>query len=220
MEEREHASIENNEKLLKVICVLTGSRYSFDYLYKLKSTVERNIKIPFEFICYTDNQELLAKSDLKTKETIKVGWWGKVDIFKETGPCLFLDLDTIVVTDITEFAKTIFELPSDTIRMIFPFKSRKEGWASGLMVWNGDFKFVFEQFDNKYIDTYRWDQRYISFVVNKNNRKIFPIQQVVNICSYKYHCQRNIPEKVNIICFHGIPRPHQVQNNWMEEHWK
>jgi hypothetical protein len=34
------------------------------------------------------------------------------------------------------------------------------------------------------------------------------------IFSYKLHCEQGTPDNARVICFHGQPRPHEV--NWLE----
>lgn len=45
---------------------------------------------------------------------------------------------------------------------------------------------------------------------------IFPDQ----IKSYKAHAQLSIPKGTRIVCFHGLPRPHEVKSGWMPDVWK
>lgn len=41
------------------------------------------------------------------------------------------------------------------------------------------------------------------------------------IVSYKLHVKRyGLPKSASIVSFHGYPRPHQVNEAWIKEHWK
>lgn len=209
---------------IKILAVYTGTKYDIQYVYRLKSMLIRNIKCAFDFICYTDNEQLVNNKKIETRLTVKKGWWGKIDIFKETGSCFFIDLDTVIVKDMTNFIEAIDKVPDDTILMLDPW-TRREGWASGLMAWNGDFKFIHEQFKNSDSDKFRWDQRYISYIVKENKKNIESIKNYyLTYCSYKKHCRDfndEVPEGVEIVCFHGKPNPHEVMNiSWVKDNWK
>lgn len=211
---------EKRKKRVKILCVLTGSRYTEDYVYKLKSMIKRNVSedIPFSFICYTDK---ISIKGIACRKTDKRGWWGKIDIFKEKGPCLYLDLDTIIVENIDLLLESIPLLSKEEFLMIKPWK--RKGWASGIMGWNGDFSFIQQTF-NRITDVldYCWDQKYISAKLRENKNKIIPVQNFLKIYSYKHHCKtiRNYPKDAQIICFHGRPRPHEVRKTlWVKENW-
>jgi len=40
------------------------------------------------------------------------------------------------------------------------------------------------------------------------------------ILSYKRDCKKRLPPGASIVRFHGSPRPHQVQDEWVSENWK
>lgn len=39
------------------------------------------------------------------------------------------------------------------------------------------------------------------------------------VCSYKVDCAEGLPKGTSIVRFHGVPRPHEVQDKWMQDHW-
>lgn len=41
------------------------------------------------------------------------------------------------------------------------------------------------------------------------------------IVSYKRHVQKKgLPENASIVSCHGVPRPHQIKDEWIKEYWK
>ena len=38
-----------------VVCLKYGDKYSADYVNKLYNGVKRNLTVPFEFVCYTED---------------------------------------------------------------------------------------------------------------------------------------------------------------------
>jgi len=217
-------SIENKgqDVRLNILSVLTGDKFNINYLLKLKSMVDRNVSLPFNFLCYTNNNINLWHKGIKTRKTVEHGWWGKIDLFKEKGPNLYFDLDTVIVDDIDNLARAILDLHSDEFIMIKPWK--RGGWASGIMGWNGDFSFITSSFNSSEdILLYKWDQRYIASCLNDKGINILPVQDYVNVCSFKHHCRaiRNYPEGTDIVCFHGRPMPHEViRMPWVRANWR
>jgi len=78
---------------IDVYCVNVGDKYSSDYVYKLKSAVERHLSFRHRFYCITDKTHLypfaIQADDLP-------GYWNKISIFKHKGRCLYFDLDVII----------------------------------------------------------------------------------------------------------------------------
>lgn len=225
-EKKEITSDKNKKEKLKIICVRTGDKYRKDYVLKLFSMCKRYIKIPFDFICYTNSTndlESMIKSDKKIfiryKETRKPGWWGKIDIFQEKDPCLFFDLDTIITDDITNFSKQIFKLKKNNIAMIKPWK--KKGWASGIMAWNGDFSFIKQEYTPRDRYSFKWDQRYIVSKLKDKKAEVIPVQDFISLSSYRHHCRMNMlfPKGTQVVCFHGRPNPHELKDKWVKEYW-
>jgi uncharacterized Rossmann fold enzyme len=38
--------------------------------------------------------------------------------------------------------------------------------------------------------------------------------------SYKTHCNPYPPSGTSVVCFHGLPRPHEVEQKWVKDVWK
>ena len=70
-----------------VYCVNVGNKYSPDYVFRLKSMVERNLTIPHNFIIYTDHTKMqkLVKGDNVIVRKLPFhdyeGWWNKLTLF-------------------------------------------------------------------------------------------------------------------------------------------
>ena len=90
-----------------VVCLKYGNKYSAEYVNKLYNSVKRNLTVPFEFVCITEdskgiNPNIVIK-DLPITSGI-TGWWYKPFIFDPNinleGTILFLDLDMIIFRNI------------------------------------------------------------------------------------------------------------------------
>lgn len=148
-----------------------------------------------------------------------VGWWNKIALFEpgrfQRGQhVLYLDLDTIICGDISAIAA--YTGPFAMLRDFYhPGKM-----ASGVMAWTVSEKteaiwtnWVAKekpQFDP------RGDQGWISYMMPDAEilQDLYPGQ----IVSFKGDCIEGIPTGANIVCFHGLPRPHTLKDTL--EHWK
>lgn len=96
--------------MLTVACVWVRGNVDYDvsYVTKLHGMVRRHLARPFRFVCLTDRPEELPEGI----EGISItpfsglfGWWSKVHLFNSahglTGRVLYLDLDTLVVNDLS-----------------------------------------------------------------------------------------------------------------------
>ena len=93
---------------INVCCVKEGDKYDSDYVNILYLMTERYLKIPFDFICLTENSQNLIKQIkvVNLEDRSIKGWWNKCLLFKPgllNGVCLYLDLDMIIVKNIDEF---------------------------------------------------------------------------------------------------------------------
>lgn len=79
---------------VKVFCVNVGNKYPAEYVYKLKSAVNRHLSIPHTFQVYTDNTEAYDFS-IPVKHNLET-WWNKLLVFENVGTCLYFDLDVII----------------------------------------------------------------------------------------------------------------------------
>ena len=211
------------DEKIKIICVLrSGGDYTPEYVQNMKKSLDRVIgyRDDWTFTCFTD----LDFFSCPDTEIIPIhkrleGWWSKLEIFRLTGPCLYFDLDTVFLSDFSHLFKTILELKSFEFLALQPFRSA-EIWASGIMVWNGDWHQLFSKFRNPDLIV-QWDQRYIFPKLEELGATIRAIQgYLTGVYSYKHHCREQVPEDAKIVCFHGRPRPHQVAwINWVKKCW-
>lgn len=198
---------------IKIICVMQsgGPTYNADYIHNMHNNIIGKIDIDFEFICYSD-------VDSPWTKPLTMGlkkWWPKVEAFKETGPCIYFDLDTCILGNITEMALGVIASP-DTFWMKIPVsKSRRRrlGYTSSVMAWNGDFSFMATEFVQP---EYKIDQRYFAEAAKERGILIKYVDKLLperSFSSYKRHIKkkrRRLNDGTKICYFHGKPRPHAV----------
>ena len=201
----------------RIVCVLkSGGVYDEAYVRRLYKGVSLHCSLEYEFVCLTDLPlATLPRMQIFRLETNLPAWWAKLEIFRLDGPCLYFDLDTTIVSPIDDLLIAICR-PFRAIYMLRPFKAT-EMYASGIMGWQGNWEWILEQFEHEDIRSYLWDQRYISSALLHEGVRPFLVQDFLKgVYSFKHHCQEALPYDASVVCFHGNPRPHQVQRDWIQ----
>lgn len=206
---------------LIVACVNVGDYCGRgrEYVRKLAAGVRRHLPTPYEFVCITDDLDdpILGVLHIAAEPRL-FGWWSKMALFRPgvlpDGRILYFDLDTLIVGDIVHLAN--YSGPFAGLRNFYD-----PGFGSGLMAWDsscgGSIWEGFEPMIDSRTFTETGDQEIIASLVPDACR----IQDyVAGIYSYKVHCRdRGRPDDARVICFHGSPKPHEV-NGWVEESWR
>ena len=132
-------------KKIKVITVLRSNNdWIPEYVYNFKKGLDKNLTIPYEFICLTNieipNIQCLTLSD------IGQGFWSKINLFRKdldlSGPCLYFDLDTIIKGNIDSLVNSFFKY--NFLMLRDPWKPPQS--ASGILWWQGDYSFLWDEF--------------------------------------------------------------------------
>lgn len=225
--------------MVTVACVFWGNKFSKEYVYNLKASVERNTTVDHRFVCFSDQI-------LKDVETIILnpgqnGWWNKMQLFdgRITGRIVYLDLDTVIVGNVDwllmydgKFAG-IEDLGS--VNQHQPHLKGK--LQSGVMAWNSkDIDWIWNEFkllENKLTSVFRGDGEYLESAIPVDERILLQRKYPNKIKSYKYDVYPDKYSSISIICFHG--RPSIVQSmtetvktsmatyepqSWINEYWR
>lgn len=154
------------------------------------------------------------------------GWWSKIEMFKAgviEDQTLYLDLDTVIVGKV------------EILRNGVDFAMLQSFWkpdmvGSGVMYFSGENvpHHVYNKFAKQpkaYIahhernrdGTYVGDQ---AFVWDAMNHEVDRVNDYLpGIKSYKFHCQRRLPQDASIVCFHGRPTLPEVDHDWVRKNW-
>lgn len=233
--------------MIKIVTVYkSGGDYDPLYVKRLANGIRRNLSLPHKFICLTDKPDLLSKIMGNGDHASQLnynwpGWWAKMELFNHPGPLLYIDLDTVIVGSLDELANWIVQTPGPLV-MLQGFYQK--GQCTGIMGWKGDFSWIYRHFRDHFGDNatyedaklgpsmlmrrirYRGDQEWLrKFFYDKfDSVSIVMAQDIMKgIISYKVNVQKNgdLPPDSRIVCFHGKPRPHEVEPmpEWMKKHW-
>lgn len=207
---------------MNVICVLkTGGIYKPLDVEKLYGMVGRNTDLD-RFVCLTDDKTL----NIPGVETVSLhhkwpGWWSKIElfrthIFKQGDRVYYFDLDTIIVDSLHDIS-----LIEDRWVILNDFY-RDQRYGSGMMSWIADdYQHIYRDFAREPYKAMgsspRGDQDWIERVAPHATfwQDVVPGQVV----SYKVHCQGGLPEDTRVVCFHGRPKPSEVNADWVRENW-
>jgi len=204
----------------RLACVLkSGGDYSPENALAMYNMMKRHSD-KLDFICLTDMEVDCPSEPLERKWR---GWWSVIELFRLVGPVIVTGLDTIIYDNIDKLADIALHCKEDEFYMMKAWSSKRE-WASGVMVWNGDWSWLTERFNFRSCPkVHVGEQDYTSFSLIANGVEIKSIQsKFKDIYSYKKHCVPNgkPPKGAKLILFHGKPRPHEMEDEWVVENYK
>ena len=214
---------------LAVLCVLrSGGDFGPEYVHNLIGSLRRNSgeENP-EYICLTDMD--IKSPYFKTVPLKKdlPGWWSKVEIFRPgittAKYCVYFDLDTVILKDVSDLLSA--QIPG-SFAALLPWNSinRASGdFASGVMRWETAlYPFFYNEYEKNKDRIFAGDQQYFSYMVRKRGYPWSRLQQYFpGIYSYKRNARNGtVPRDARIVCFHGKPRPHEVNHTWIKENWR
>lgn len=211
------------EKLI-VACVWWGTLYPVEYVEKLRNSVKRNLSIPYEFVCITDNEVPEGVTQIKPPlSDSNKGWWQKVglfhpDLFPSDARILYLDLDIVIVGSLDNLVSV--QEPFCMIENYGPNK-RHAAHNSSVLVWtpSEDTINIHSKFSEDVMAKLHGDQCYIWRVL-RDDIWDYPKNWVV---SYKYEKVpqwKHADKDTAIIVFHGQPKPHEVEEEHIKSNWK
>lgn len=199
---------------MRIVTVLkTGGDFRVEHVEALREQVRRHAP-DVAFTCLTD---------CPTAQTIEgagrlrhgwPGWWSKLEIFALRGPCIYMDLDTMVVGNLSR----LFEIArSNVFTVLRDFNPHQRVMGSGLMAWQDNVSGLYELFKDgaeAYIaenKSPRWfgDQGFIEAASDAfmPPRTYWQDEAPGYVVSFKKHCAAGVPEGARVVCFHGKPRP-------------
>jgi hypothetical protein len=189
----------------------TGGEYSPCHVYNLRDMC-RDFLPSHQFICLTDTE--LSNIDNVRLEHDWPGWWAKLELFKIKEPCLYFDLDTILVGDCTDIVNTArtkdFVILRDFYRGYTLTPVKPYAMQSSMMYWSKPVDFIYD----KYLELAGsaemvGDQDFIEYAMQDRLDTVSYWQDIcTGIVSYKADERENgLQEQDRIVIFHGQPRP-------------
>lgn len=207
--------------VITVACVLkTGGLYDVEWVYALGAGLYDHLGHPgvdFEFVCLTDD-------DIRWAWAVPLqhgwpGWWSKIELFRPGlfgGPVLYLDLDTLVLGDLSEIVS--YDGP---FAMLSDFYRPKVA-QSGVMMWtpSDETAAIYETVradEARILYSYRGDGEFLHDQLPSADR----IQDLCpgQVVSYKVHARQGPPENARLVCAHGPPKWNDPAAGWAYHRW-
>lgn len=210
-----------------VVVLKSGGDYKPEHAIALANQVNKHLTVDYEFVCLTDMEVEFKRVNEKSVqlESNLPGWWSVQEVWRLDGKVIFTGLDTVILKSINGLAKIAEDTKPKTINMIHPF-NKNEKWASGFMVWNGNWSWVYEKFKRnlgRNMRKYGGEQKFTwNTIEARSGYKIKAIQDSKyykhKICSYKWHCKGkdHPPKNAGVVLFHGKPRPWECNEPWVK----
>jgi hypothetical protein len=219
--------------MITVACVMkTGGRYDASWAGKLARGVARNLTLPYRFICLTDAE---AEVQAEGVEAVTLpdgwpGWWSKISLWNPniglTGPCFYLDLDTVIVGNLDAIASH-----PHRFTMCHEFY-RPELLCSTAMAWTGDHSHIWHAMQDmtpeRRAQYDRWEGKRIgdqAFIEDcKAGQHVDTFRDLFgerSIASYKVHCRKGLHGDEAAVAFHGaLKQPDLLHIDWIKEQWR
>ena len=202
-----------------VCCVKVGDPFGPEYVNRLAAMVARHATRPHRFLCLTDDPAGVA-CDTSPIGTDLPGWWAKLVLFQPHPALagervLYLDLDTVLVGNID----SLLDYRGD-FAILRDFY-RPTGYGSAVMAFEAGWgRTIWEQFQRDPAFVMRMlhgDQEWIETVVEEADRWQALCPGLIG--SYKADGLSHGPKGFHAVCFHGWPKPHDV-DGWVTEAWR
>ena len=226
--------------MITVACVYWGNKFSIDYVYHLKSMVERNTTRPHQFVCFSDRAiEGITTRILKPGFE---GWWNKMQVFDTshglTNRVVYFDLDTLITNNIDWLMdyNGVF-MGIEDLGCVNPHQPHlKNVLQTGVMAWeyylNGVHWDTFIQNFNL-MEKYRGDGELLNQMIPSYNRDLLQRLYPGKLKSYKYQVYNEGLQDTAVVCFHGRPGIIQAMTEtvktpmavyepqeWIKDYWK
>lgn len=239
---------ENTTGTIDCACVIHGDAYSWEYVDRLYSMLQRHLTRPVRLHVYTEADRDVPAPYIKHElddwgqNGPKRAWWYKMQLFNtkhHQGPLLYFDLDIVIVDNID----WIWNLNLDYFWAVRDFKYLWRQEYTGInssVMWFDTQKFdsVWQQLNkeqiNRIISRYRGDQDYINSVIPLSEKRLFDHKRIK---SWRWQCLDGgyafetrkfmapntgtvIPETTSILVFHGNPKPSTIEDPVIVKHWQ
>lgn len=235
-------------KTVNILCLKHGIKYNSDYVNRLYNMVVKNLNLPFNFYCITEdskNINPLIKIIQLPKKLNVLGWWYKPYIFSDSlpisGTILYLDLDIVITGSLDKlfsYHPNCYCIIRDFIRVMRPNNEKYN--SSVIRFEKGQLDYVWEKFvKNHHVITRKYfgDQDYL-YAETEGKAILFPDKWIM---SWKWEIRKNkqfaqggvkgqrkferienveAPKDCCIAVFHGDPNPHLCEDPYIIEKWK
>jgi hypothetical protein len=215
-----------------------GDVYTIEYVNRLVRGVRRNTTVPHRFVLYA-GPTARASGDLRKLEPdVEVVpsnyqyWWTGMDALLRKEDYFAIGLDCVIIGSLDD----LLTYPSKLVAFKdFPPFACPPGHEQdvSLDVWlarGGAFAPAYDEWlrvgkplwnpEDKGIEKV-WHYQAQGWINSKPRPLAIDVWPDEWVVSYKQWVRRRgLPQDCRIVSFHGRPKPHEVIEPWIEEHWR
>jgi hypothetical protein len=184
-----------------------STMYNEEWVNKLYRGFSRNLTEPFRFVVYTDRPRVFCEGVTQEFMHTKTPDYGAcIEAFRCDGPAIICGLDTVVTGNVDHLARWCYEadklaLPRDPYNPSIACNGvilAPAGSARVYDEWRGENDMDWcRAYPHEYLDD------------------VFPGQVV----SYKGHVSKGGLGDARIVYFHGLQKPHELDDSWIAQNW-
>jgi hypothetical protein len=229
-------------------CLIHGDAYDWVYVERLYNMLQRNLSGEFRLHVYTEAERPVPAPMIKHELTDwgisghRRSWWYKLQLFNtqhHAGPLLYFDLDTVIVDNID----WICNLPLKYFWTVRDFKylwrPGFQGINSSIMRWDTrNFASIFQDFKQKNLSTiikqFPGDQDYLTQQIGDRHLRFLDSKKIQ---SWRWQCKdggydfkkrcflqpnsgTKIASDTSVLIFHGTPKPKDIKDALIDQHWR
>lgn len=234
------------DSTVNILCIKHGNKYNEDYVNTLYKMVERNLSLPFRFVCLTDNNKnLMQQIETWPLPANLSGWWCKPYMFSNElplkGTILYLDLDVVIAGSLDK----LFTFNPGKWCTIRDFtRAMRPKWekynSSVIRFEHGQLDYVYRQFiknPQHHMRRHFGDQDYL-YEVTQGTATLYPDSWIQSWKwevrtdktfepggikgNRKFKTIQHVKPRVEccITVFHGDPNPHNCEDPWVVDNWR
>lgn len=234
--------------IINCACVIHGNVYSWDYVTRLHNMLSRHISVDFKLHVYTEANRPVPSNMIRHVLPEwhiggpKKSWWYKLQIFNADhyqGPLLYFDLDTVITQNIDWIWQ-------NDLHYFWTVRDFKYLWRSASVtantsiMWFDTVKFSYVYTDfldrgiNQIMRRHQGDQDYVSEVITQPQRRFLDQERIK---SWRWQALdggfdftrrtylnpgsgTQLDKNTSVLIFHGKPKPAEIQDPVVLQHWQ
>lgn len=233
---------------IQCACVIWGDKYDWIYVERLRNMLQRHLDANIIMNVFCEARRTVppgyVKHTLQEWPGVsghRQAWWYKIQMF-EPGrlhdQVFYFDLDTVICRDIS-WMKTLDRKLFWTMRDFkYLWKPQWQGINSSVMIWQAkDFHWIWKRFQQQGIQDvmrrFHGDQDFLTAVLPQDQIGMMD-QDLIKSWRWQIkdggmdiHTRRHhrpgtgacIDPQTCVVIFHGSPKPHEVQDTVIQQHW-
>lgn len=186
------------------------------YVENLFRAVQRNLTLPFRFVCFTDRPRKFIKGiEQEAITSADVPWFGCLtERFRLNVPMITTGLDIIITGNIDALGKHC--LTADKIAAPRTLYEPSKMCSGCLLVPQGN-RWIYDDWaaDGSQVNDLKWLRQHVTDFEWIDD--LFPRQVIY----YRWMMMHNAKQlgDARMVFFAGSPKPHELPNDWVRRNW-